>query len=236
MENKFHLGWGQNVDLIYLLYKTFKNIFVATLKSATQYLWNYFNSLSGVSFPMAEITQIFFPNNTCPWYFCQWSSKALKSHAINFMELGVSVQTLFSLCSDQMVQHTFSVHVWQPSVLCQIRPRDVNKPLTNLAWVYTRFFYKKTIFLPQPQFFQHNARNQAEIFLIFFIFIFISLFSLILYLIRFNPNNRHDFLKNGDTKAFEIRKKPKIYSFLKIAAEASEAGDFLNILLWFFGF
>ena len=153
MENKFHLGWGQNVDLIYLLYKTFKNIFVATLQRATQYLWNYFNSLSGVLFLMDEITQIFFPNNTCPQYFCQWSSKALKSYAINFMELGVSVQPLFSLYSDQVVQRTFSVHVWQPSVLCQITPRDVNKPLTNLDWVYIRFFIRTPFFCLSLNFF-----------------------------------------------------------------------------------
>ena len=50
--------------------------------------------------------------------------------------------------------------------------------------------------MPEPQFSEHIARNQAEIFLIF-----IS-FSLILYLIRFNTNNRHHFLKNGDTKTF----------------------------------
>ena len=75
------------------------------------------------------------------------------------------------------------------------------------------FFYKKTIFLPEPQFSQYNARNYAEIFLIF-VLTFISLFSLILYLIRFNNNNRHIFIKNGNTKGFKLRKKPKIYSIL----------------------
>ena len=39
-----------------------------------------------------------------------------------------------------------------------------------------------------------------------------SLFSLILYLIRFNTNNKRHFLNNGDRKEFQIRKKAKIYS------------------------
>ena len=37
-----------------------------------------------------------------------------------------------------------------------------------------------------------------------------SLFSLILYLIRFNTNNECYFLNNGDRKQFSIRKKAKI--------------------------
>ena len=65
--------------------------------------------------------------------------------------------------------------------------------------IFTRFLYNKTNFLPEPQFFEHNARSQAEIFLIS---TFISLFSLIVYLIGFNTNNRHQFLKNGNTKVF----------------------------------
>ena len=42
-----------------------------------------------------------------------------------------------------------------------------------MYYEYT-FFYKKTIFLPEPRFSEHNARNYAEIFLTF-----IPLFSLI---------------------------------------------------------
>ena len=41
----------------------------------------------------------------------------------------------------------------------------------------------------------------------------IPLFSLILYLIRFNTNNKRHFLNNGDRKEFQI-KKVKIYSIL----------------------
>ena len=46
---------------------------------------------------------------------------------------------------------------------------------------------------PELQFSQHNARNQAKIFLIFFL-PFTSLFSLIVYLVRFNSNNKRHFL------------------------------------------
>ena len=63
--------------------------------------------------------------------------------------------------------------------------------------LYTRFFNKKTIFLPEPQFSQHNGRNQAEIFLIFFL-TFIFIFSLNIYLIRFNTNNKRHSLNNED--------------------------------------
>ena len=34
-----------------------------------------------------------------------------------------------------------------------------------------------------------------------------SLFSLILYLIRFNTNSKRHFLNNGDRKDFQIKKK-----------------------------
>ena len=51
--------------------------------------------------------------------------------------------------------------------------------------MYT-FFNKKT-FLAEPQFSEHNARYQAEKFLIFYL-TFISLFSLIVYSVRFNPS------------------------------------------------
>ena len=46
----------------------------------------------------------------------------------------------------------------------------------TLAKNITRFFYKKTIFLPEPQFSEHNARNQAEIFLIFFLNFYLFVF------------------------------------------------------------
>ena len=45
-----------------------------------------------------------------------------------------------------------------------------------------------------------------------FFLTFISLFSLILYLI--NTNNKHHFLNNGDRNEFQITKKAKIYSIL----------------------
>ena len=48
------------------------------------------------------------------------------------------------------------------------------QPLSYLLYIrYCHtFFYKKTIFLPEPQFSLNNARNQAEIFLIFFLTFF----------------------------------------------------------------
>ena len=55
------------------------------------------------------------------------------------------------------------------------------------------FFYKKTIFFLEPYFSYHNSKNQAEIFLILFLTC-ISLFSLIVYLVRFNTNNKRHFL------------------------------------------
>ena len=50
------------------------------------------------------------------------------------------------------------------------------------------FFMRKPFLLPEPQFF----------------LIFIFLFSLILYLIRFNPNNESHFLDDGNRKEFQI--------------------------------
>ena len=53
----------------------------------------------------------------------------------------------------------------------------------------TCFFIRKPIFV----------RDYAEIFLIFFL-TFLSLFYLILYLIRFNTDNKCHFLDNGEIK------------------------------------
>ena len=50
--------------------------------------------------------------------------------------------------------------------------------------------------------FLNSARNQAEIFLILFLNFYISLFFLILYLIRFNTNNKRHFHNNGEAKEF----------------------------------
>ena len=38
------------------------------------------------------------------------------------------------------------------------------------------YFYKKIIFSPKPQFCKHNARNQAEFFLIFFLNFYLLVF------------------------------------------------------------
>ena len=84
-------------------------------------------------------------------------------------------------------------------------------------------------------------------FSLFFFLTFISLFSLILYLIRFNTNNERYFLNNGDRKEFEIKKQKFTQSgkfqravgklsIFKIEAQAFGTGDFLNIFLRFFGF
>ena len=69
------------------------------------------------------------------------------------------------------------------------------------------------------------------------------MFSLIIYLIRFNTNKKRHFLNNEGRKEFQIRKKAKIYSIrglgkisVKVAAQAFETGDFLNIFLRFLGF
>ena len=75
------------------------------------------------------------------------------------------------------------------------------------------FFYKKTIFFClSSNFLNMTLENEAEIFLIFFL-IFFSLFCLILCLTRFNTNSKSHFLKNGDRKPFEIRKKLKFTQF-----------------------
>ena len=43
-----------------------------------------------------------------------------------------------------------------------------------------------------------------------FFLTFISLFSLFLYLIRFNTNKKGHFLNNGDRKEFQITKEAKM--------------------------
>ena len=55
------------------------------------------------------------------------------------------------------------------------------------------FLCEKTIFFVWDSILKHNARNQAEIFLIFFLTL-ISFFSLIVYLVRFNTNTKRHFL------------------------------------------
>ena len=51
------------------------------------------------------------------------------------------------------------------------------------------------------QFSQQNARNQIDIFLTFFV-PFTSLFSLIVYLGRFNGNNKRHFLTDVLTRVY----------------------------------
>ena len=70
---------------------------------------------------------------------------------------------------------------------------------TYIRETYTRFLLYENHFLPEPQFSRCNARKLDEIFLKFFP-TFISLFSLILYLVRFNINNKGYFLDNRDRK------------------------------------
>ena len=50
-------------------------------------------------------------------------------------------------------------------------------------------------------------------FLKYFFLTSFSLFSLILYLIRFSTKNKRYFLQNGDRKEFQIRKKVKFSQF-----------------------
>ena len=54
-------------------------------------------------------------------------------------------------------------------------------------------------------------KNESE--MKYFVLTFISLLSLILYVIKFNTNNKHHFLSNGETIILH-RKKAKIYSIL----------------------
>ena len=75
------------------------------------------------------------------------------------------------------------------------------------------FFIRKPFFLPEPQFSQHNGRNQAVIFLIFFLTCIFT-FSLIIYLIRFSTNNKLHFFNNEDRKEFQIRKKRHNFSLV----------------------
>ena len=60
---------------------------------------------------------------------------------------------------------------------------------------------RKQFFLPKPKLSQHNTKNQADIFLIFFL-PFISLFFSVVYLARFIANNKHHFLTYILTGAF----------------------------------
>ena len=59
-----------------------------------------------------------------------------------------------------------------------------------------RFFYKKN-HLPEP-YFLYNTRKKAEIFLaeifVMFFLTFISLFSLVVYIVRSSTNNKWHFL------------------------------------------
>ena len=96
--------------------------------------------------------------------------------------------------------------------------------------------------MPEPQFSEHIDSNLVQIFLMFFS-TFISLFILIVHLVRFNTSNKRNFLtymltrvsistflsfnlsmfteENGTTinnenrKEFQISKNAKIYSILQ---------------------
>ena len=76
------------------------------------------------------------------------------------------------------------------------------------------FLYNKTIFFWLSLNFLNITLEIRLRFSQYFFLIFISLFSSIVYLIRFNTNNKHHFLNNGETKEFKIVKKAKIFSIL----------------------
>ena len=63
------------------------------------------------------------------------------------------------------------------------------------------FFNRKTIFCLSLSFLNIMLEIKLRVFLLFFL-TFISLFSLILYLIRVNTINKSHFLKNGGRKEF----------------------------------
>ena len=69
---------------------------------------------------------------------------------------------------------------------------NIHKGFCPVFFSMNDFLYQKTIFLPEPQF----SQQILEIFWGFLnIFLnFISLFSLIVYLVRFNANNKRNFL------------------------------------------
>ena len=69
---------------------------------------------------------------------------------------------------------------------------NIHKGFCPVFFSIHNFLYQKTIFLPEPQF----SQQILEIFWDFLnIFLnFISLFSLIVYLVRFNTNNKRNFL------------------------------------------
>ena len=62
-------------------------------------------------------------------------------------------------------------------------------------------YIRKTFFLPGPQFSEHDARNQAEIFLIFFL-TFVSLFSLIFVSLGLTLTEDAATINNEDRKDF----------------------------------
>ena len=55
-----------------------------------------------------------------------------------------------------------------------------------------------------------------------------SLFSLILYSIRFNTNNKRYLLKIGDRKEFQIRKKVKFSQFCSFKRALGKINVFKN--------
>ena len=77
-------------------------------------------------------------------------------------------------------------------------------PLVLAPLILTHFFLKKIFFLPEPQHKAEKHRNKAEIFLNFLL-TFISLFSLIIYLVKSSTNNeRHVFLTYMSTRVSNL--------------------------------
>ena len=73
---------------------------------------------------------------------------------------------------------------------------NLHKGFCSVFFIIHDFLYQKTIFLHEPQFSQHNTweeEKSPEIFSMFFL-TFTFLFSLILYLVKFNTNNKPHFL------------------------------------------
>ena len=56
----------------------------------------------------------------------------------------------------------------------------------------------------------------------------IALFSLILYLIRFNSNNKRHYLNYGDRKEFQIKKSHNLLNIVTFK-ELNEKSEYLKI-------
>ena len=80
----------------------------------------------------------------------------------------------------------------------------IQSPYKNVLqnYVYnTRFFIRKPFFCLSLKFLNITLEITLR-FSSYFFLTFISLFSLIFYLIRFNTNSKRHFLNNGETKEF----------------------------------